>query len=401
MARFLQLNAVLVLSLLWVGESLAECEEAAVRLVDGPSCNCGRVEVCHDDVWGTICDDDWDYRDAIVVCKQLGYETYEQRFIEAYFGEGDGPIWLDNMRCAASYVHITQCSNRLQWGDHNCDHDEDAGVCCKRTEAPKPDSLPVRVTCPPGGSCQSCPDRGAGSSSEPQVTLSGIVEVQVDGEWCPLTADFWTPNAASVVCGQLGYPMSIPENEVLTDENITDCYSESLVDDGSGYGAFYCPNFTCIFDQEFDCSGKEIELKDCFFPDKGCFHYNHSERVAAIQCGYRPLSDTKVRVFEIPEQILGVSPCLLDFHKTSPVNRICILLFLQTVRLRAGPVPWMGRLEVFVNDEWGTVCDTNFDIIDGNVVCRWLGYGGVETIYGRASMGKGVLSSRVHYTQCQ
>ena len=47
--------------------------DGAVRLGNGSSSNEGRVEICYNVEYGTVCDDFWDELEAMVVCRQLGY----------------------------------------------------------------------------------------------------------------------------------------------------------------------------------------------------------------------------------------------------------------------------------------------------------------------------------------
>jgi deleted-in-malignant-brain-tumors protein 1 len=57
----------------YVGSNFDSCTERnIIRLIDGDGSS-GRVEVCLDGLWGTVCDDGWDSNDATTVCRQLGY----------------------------------------------------------------------------------------------------------------------------------------------------------------------------------------------------------------------------------------------------------------------------------------------------------------------------------------
>ncbi|XP_038056096.1 scavenger receptor cysteine-rich domain superfamily protein-like [Patiria miniata] len=104
-----------------------------LRLVDGDTPNEGRVEVqglAGDwPSWGTVCDDGWDYTEADVVCRQLGFNGYSVRSTsQAAFGQGTGPILLDDVACDGSENRIQDCDYEIT---HNCFHSEDAGVVCQ------------------------------------------------------------------------------------------------------------------------------------------------------------------------------------------------------------------------------------------------------------------------------
>ena len=52
------------------------CDNGEVRLVGGTSSLNGRVEICYNEAWGTICDNQFDTMDSAVICRQLGFSRY-------------------------------------------------------------------------------------------------------------------------------------------------------------------------------------------------------------------------------------------------------------------------------------------------------------------------------------
>ena len=59
----------------WYISLFLVCTHGNVRLVDGTTSSEGRVEICNNGIWGTVCDDDWSTNDAHGVCRQLGLST--------------------------------------------------------------------------------------------------------------------------------------------------------------------------------------------------------------------------------------------------------------------------------------------------------------------------------------
>ncbi|KAL5011481.1 hypothetical protein ScPMuIL_010032 [Solemya velum] len=147
----------------------------AVRLGDSVDGYSGRIEVYHDGQWGTICDDDWDDKDAYVACVQMGFGN-GTAVPGGVFSEGVGPTWLDDVGCTGTENRIEKCVSG-GWGNHNCDHSEDAGVRCTDL---------IRLV--NGGK-----------------TIEGRLEIYHNNEWGTICDDEWDDAETDVVCRMLGY----------------------------------------------------------------------------------------------------------------------------------------------------------------------------------------------------
>ncbi|NWX96103.1 NETR protein, partial [Nothoprocta ornata] len=168
----------------------------------------GRVEVYHNGKWGTICDDQWDDRDAEVVCRQLGLSGNPKALSWAHYGQGSGPILLDEVECSGNELSLDQCK-KSDWGQQNCDHIEDAGVSCDPfTGCTVSNDGAVPFLFP----AAECSPFLLPSLAEGTVRLAGgrspregRVEVYYNGDWGTVCDDGWTDLSAQVVCRQLGF----------------------------------------------------------------------------------------------------------------------------------------------------------------------------------------------------
>ncbi|XP_028827762.1 scavenger receptor cysteine-rich type 1 protein M130-like isoform X2 [Denticeps clupeoides] len=482
-----------------------------VRLVNGPSRCAGRVEVFHDEQWGTVCDDYWNMHVAAVVCRELGCGEAVEALHRAHFGPGSGPIWMDGLSCEGSESSLKTCTFR-GWGQHDCSHVEDAGVLCSADRKPRlsdgPHLCSGRVEVLRGKTWGSvcdaafdlqdaevvCRELGCGipvellgaaafgwgqeqiwsedmqcggneteisfcptsstqkhiCSHENDVGLvcagytdarlvngsdrcSGRVELQFLTDWGTVCDASWDIKAASVLCGQLHCGIAVA------------LVGADWFGQGSGH----------IWADVFECRGNETHLSRCSISSWSRAACSHRQDVGLI-CSGSSLSvhdgmvrlsggggcegEVEVYLHQVWRRVLLDSWSLSDssvvcrqlqcgsavkFYASSR-NRterraVCVSGFQcsgteahlgncsspqilncssrqqvtitcsgpRKLRLVGSGHDCAGRLEVFHNGSWGTVCDDSWDPEDAQVVCSQLRCGTALSVQLNISFGPG------------
>ncbi|XP_061178330.1 deleted in malignant brain tumors 1 protein-like [Saccostrea echinata] len=80
--------------------------------------------------------------------------------------------------------------------------------------------------------------------------------------------------------------------------------------------------------------------------------------------------------------------------KTTPSSKLTTQVTtskmnIPVVRLVNGRLETEGRIELLHDGKWGTVCDDDFDNLDGDVICKMLGYRGANRVFGTAHFSNG------------
>ena len=178
--------------------------------------------MCHNNTYGTVCDDFWDELEATVVCKQLGYDEncmlinhwcYISTLIrtnlivdslpirKSEYGSFFGNILLDNLICTGYENSLLDCVDESDIGVHNCDHNEDAGVECM--------SLCVESSVRLIPSTFSATDFYSQEYDYAEYNFvkedlsRGRVEICLNGEWRTICSHQWNNVDSSVACRQL------------------------------------------------------------------------------------------------------------------------------------------------------------------------------------------------------
>uniref|UniRef100_A0A1X7SLH1 SRCR domain-containing protein n=1 Tax=Amphimedon queenslandica TaxID=400682 RepID=A0A1X7SLH1_AMPQE len=284
-----------------------------VRLQDGDYSNEGHVEVYCNGQWGMICSDGFDSNNANTICKQLGYDSYDKFNHTSIFNNTIQPIWNTNMYSTASHRCFGSGNTCPSASVTNCSQLNDVTLTCRDISSSSRQTV-TQSTC--SGLILNSVSKGALVLTRDNVPSPsyyyGTIRVYYNG-WGNICDDYYySYTEANVICHQLGYTGA-------------SSYSRAGL---TSYGTDY------------------LSMK---WDDVNCVS---SSYLSIAQCSYSTYID---------------SGCVNNVTRIWNSNP-----YAGMVRLQGGYYSNEGRVEVYCNGQWGTICSTGFSTSDANTICRQL-----------------------------
>ncbi|XP_021346779.1 deleted in malignant brain tumors 1 protein-like isoform X2 [Mizuhopecten yessoensis] len=400
----------------------------AIRLENGLYNNSGRVGVYHDGQWGGVCDYFWNYNDANVACRMLGFSngtitsrhyTLDSAWYE-WFGNETDPdlIWMDNVKCSGMETSLSDCPFD-GWGVENCNAYYRSGhayVFCYDE-----DDTEVKVRLVDGTS------DGAGH-----------VEVHYSSIWGSVCWDGFYNNEAEVVCRMLGYSNGVAYGDSSfsftklpkwmeqiqcngTETNIADCpfggwgqisstlgiatalcYNDlqasdeqqgvRLMNDVSNTSGsveiMYGGQWSIVCGDNWDDIEAGIVCRMLGYGNGTAKSYTSYQRGSRADIKSKihvncmgsessiyscTLSDVQQYCNSYADGRAGVS-CSRTLATPIPTDITTTTDSPFAIRLENGLYNNSGRVGVYHDGQWGGVCDYLWNYNDANVACRMLGF---------------------------
>ncbi|NXG56287.1 C163A protein, partial [Hemiprocne comata] len=405
-----------------VGVTCADGVELRLAAGRGP-CD-GRVEVKLQGRWGSVMDNTWTMEDAEVVCKQLGCGPAVGAYATKTLFK-DSPISLVAISCRGDESVLWDCEIR-GWGPYRFHHhDFDNAVVCQGF---------TRLV---GG----------------DTACAGRLEVWQGQTWASVCKDDVDMAAAQVVCQELGcgvalaVPIWFEQGTGPLWQGVFNCTgNESLLSTCArgpprsqgctGHAGIVCSPYTGfrLVNNSLGCAGRvEVEAGGTWgslcatgwdLPDAHvlCHHLGCGPATAVLPAGsfgggngtlWRDTfgcQGNERHPGECPTAVLGEPACppghaaavtcsglyvywertgVLAPRVASAAGSPRCPTGSRRLRLVGGPGRCAGRVEVYINGTWATVCQDTWDQRDATVACRQLGCGTALVALGSARFGPG------------
>ena len=208
-------------------------DDGDLRLRGGPSHNEGRLEIFHDNEWGTVCDDFFGRIDAKVACKQMNYTGAEAYLTDVAVAPGRR-FWLDDVNCVGNEAKLTECfynsgvRTNPPWGIANCIPAEQVGVRC--TASTSTNSVEFNK------SHLTVQEEGGGSSYTVRLgkAPTGNVTVTISGQSTTVTV---ASTPLTFTTGNWSTPQTVTLTAAADSNRTDNSFTLTHTASGGGYGS--------------------------------------------------------------------------------------------------------------------------------------------------------------------